>query len=467
MKGRCIRIFLTAVIVSTGLSSASSSAAQTRERAAPALAQAFPEGLRLSDAVALALKNNPLVKAARSGRDIADARLREAQYGRLPILQFNETFTRSNNPVFVFGSLLEQHRFTAQNFNIDGLNNPDALNNYRSALNLRVPVFDQLETGTRISQARIGQELTDRNTDLVRQQLRLEVIRAFYALLVAEARTGVAHEAVTMAQANTRRVRDLYETGVVVQSDLLSAQVQLSEFRQQRIQADGDMTTSYAALNTSLGLPVYTPQKISGRLTDRNFSPGEPDELIRLALLHRPDYARAGLAVEAAEKEVRGATGRYLPRIDLFSTYGVSGKDLMTSGGPDYAVGAGLTFNLFDLGRGARIDLARAGQNVAVFEREQLADRIRLEVVRSYEQYVSARERLGYADESVAQAGEALRIVQDRYEAGLVVITEVLRAQTAFVRSRLNLLAARFEHYLGYAQILMATGRLTDVTEFD
>jgi outer membrane protein TolC len=60
-----------------------------------------------------------------------------------------------------------------------------------------------------------------------------------------------------------------------------------------------------------------------------------------------------------------------------------------------------------------------------------------------------------------------LRIVQDRYREGLTIITEVLRSETAFVRTRLNLIAARYDYYVGYARILMASGRLTDVQPFE
>ncbi len=66
----------------------------------------------------------------------------------------------------------------------------------------------------------------------------------------------------------------------------------------------------------------------------------------------------------------------------------------------------------------------------------------------------------------VAQARETLRIVQDRYQEGLTTITEVLRAQTTLVRTRQNLLGARYEYYLSYAQVLMACGQLTDVQPF-
>jgi outer membrane protein TolC len=136
------------------------------------------------------------------------------------------------------------------------------------------------------------------------------------------------------------------------------------------------------------------------------------------------------------------------------------------SGSSDYTIGASLTFNVFDLGRRARLKQARSAESLATAEREDLANRIQLDVVRAYQQYTSARERLFVAGRAVNQATETLRIVQDRYQEGLTTITEVLRAQTALVRSRMNLLAARYDHYVGYAQVLLATGRLNDVQPF-
>jgi outer membrane protein len=430
----------------------------------PPQASEKSEALTLPAAVEMALQNNPRVKAVLSGREMMDAQVREAQSGWWPLLQFNETFTRSNNPVFVFGSLLEQSRFGAQNFAVDSLNNPDPLNNFRTAVNLKWSIFDQMESSARVAQARIGQDQAAHQKEMVRQQIRFEVLRAYFGVLLAQQRKEVTEEAVKMAESDRRRIDDLFRSGRVVQSDLLSAEVQLAEFRQQQVQASGDLVTAHAYLNTVLGTPIQTIQSVTGQLIDKQFSPAESDELIRQALQSRPDYARAGSAVRSSEEGVRGAKGNYLPRVDVFSTYGMSGRDL-TSGSSDYAVGAGLTFNLFDFGRGARLDKARAAQSTAAAE--HLANQIRLEVIQAYQDYVSARERMKVADRTVTQALEALRIVQDRYKEGLTTITEVLRTETAYLRTRLNLISARYDHYIGYARVLMATGKLTDVTPFD
>ncbi len=428
-------------------------------------AQTASEGLTLPIAVDLALRTNPLARATNIGREIADAQLAEAKAGRWPSLQVSEQFTRSNNPVFVFGSLLEQGRFTAQNFDLRSLNNPDSLSNLRTSLNFKMPVFDQRQAATRIAQAQIGQRQADTQTTQVQQQLRFETLRAFYGVLLAQARREVADEAVKLAEADVTRSRDRYETGLSVISDLLASEVQLADFKQQQIAAAGDIITAVAALNTALGLPVNTPQKVSGALLEKKFNVASEDELMRLALENRPDFARAGLVQRERAEQLKGARGELLPRVDLYTSVGVSSRNL-TSGSSDYLVGASVTFNLFDAGRSARISQARAAQSLAATEQEHLASQIRFEVVRAYQQFISARERLAIAGRIISHATEALRIVQDRYHEGLTTITEVLRAETALVQARMNVLAARYDHYIGYANVLLSSGQLNDVQPF-
>ncbi|OGP88578.1 MAG: hypothetical protein A2156_06255 [Deltaproteobacteria bacterium RBG_16_48_10] len=423
------------------------------------------EALTLSSAVDKALKNNPLIRITLSGREIADAQLREARAGWFPLLQFSETFTRGNNPVFVFGSLLEQGRFNEQNFQISALNNPEPLSNFRTAITLRQTIFDRLQTYTHVTQARLGQQQADLQKAMVEQQVRFEVLRAYYGVLVAHAKKEVTEEAVKMAESDVKRIRDRFQQGLVVQSDLLAGEVQLGEFRQQEIDSKGDVAIAYAALNTVMGLPVDTSQKVTGELVDKRFETSQKEELLRLALLNRPDYVRAGHSVLSNKEGVRGAKREYLPTLDFMATYGGSGKDLSSSS-PDYTISANLTFNLFDPGRNARISKARAAESMATAEQEHLANQIRLEVVRAYQQYVSARERLVVVGEVIDQATETHRIVQNRYREGLTTITEVLRAETALVRARLHLVAARYDHYVSYAQVLLSCGKLTDIQPF-
>jgi outer membrane protein TolC len=424
------------------------------------------EVLTLSQAVEIALRKSPLTDATAAGRALADAQLQEARSGRKPLLQVSESFTNSNNPVFVFGSLLEQGRFGPQNFAIDSLNQPDPLNNFRSAITLRTPLFDQRQTETRITQAKIRRQQADQKADLVEQQLRFEVIRSFYAVLLSQARREVAEEAIKAAEADVKRARDLFDTGVTVQSDLLAAEVQLSEFRQQQIQANAEVVIAFAALHAALGSPIVPMEKLSGELSDRYFEIPSVDLLSSHALQDRPDYQQAIAQIDANTAQVRGARGEWLPRVEAVATAGASARYLVAGGSGDYAVGATVTFNVFDAGRKARSDQARANEAIARAQAEQLASQIRFEVVRAFQQYNSARKRLAVVAQTSAQASETLRIVQDRYHAGVTTITELLRAETALVRARTDVLSARYDQYIGYASLLLASGRLKDVSAF-
>lgn len=423
--------------------------------------------LTLSQAVDIALSKNPATQSTAAGRKLAEAQLREAKAGRMPVLKASETFTNSNNPVFVFGSLLEQGRFGVSNFATNTLNNPDPISNFRSALTLSFPLFDQRRTATQVAQARIRQQQANQKTDLVEQQLRFEVIRAYYTVLLSESRVSVANEAIKTAEADVKRARDLFDTGITVQSDLLASEVQLAEFRQQRIQANADLATAYAALNTTLGVPLETLQSLSGELPERSLSLESVDLLTSQALQNRPDYQQAISSIEASNKQIHGARGEWLPRVDAFVTAGASTRYLVTGGSTDYAVGGMVTFNVFDAGRKARIDQAQANDSIAKAEAQRLANQIRFEVVRAYQQFISARERLAVVARVSEQASETLRIVQDRYNAGLSTMTELLRAETALVRARTDVMAARYDHYVGFASVMLAAGKLKDVSHFN
>ncbi len=421
--------------------------------------------LSLPIAVEIALQSNPLTRATSAGQDIAAAQMLQARAMRMPLIQLNETLINSNSPVFVFGTLLEQGHFKMDNFALKSLNSPSPLTNFRSSISLKMPLFDQDQAKTRMNQAKLANSQASAQSNWVRQQIRFQVIQAYYGVLVAEAKKKVANEAVNMAEADVKRLQALYDNGLIVVSDLLAMKVQLSEFQQQQIQAQGDLVTAYAALNTVMGTPISTPNNIKDKLLEREFLLVSQEELTQLALKNRPDYQQSLMNVAVRSEDVRNANGQYKPRIDVFANLGNSGNYLF-NGSPDYTVGVSVTFNLFDAGRQAKVKEFQAARVGADAERQHKEDQIRLEIVRAYQSYLAAKERLQLANAVIKQATEAKRIVQDRHEVGLTTITEVLRTQTALVRSQLNVLSIRYEYYVSYAQALLVSGQLDNIDYF-
>ena len=421
--------------------------------------------LTLDQAIADAIRTHPQIRVSEAGIDAAASRIQQETASRLPKVQVSETITRANNPTYVFGSLLEQGRFGPDNFSISSLNDPSALTNLRSAITTSVSIFDGRRTAARIDQAEEGKGQAERNLQWTEQSVRFEVIRAYYGLLIARSAKEVADQAVRTAESNVQRVQDRLRAGLVVDSDLLAAQVELSGLRRQQIQAQGDIANAEAGLNTWMGQPVDVSPQIPGTPTEKMFQIENQDVLIQRAIERRPDYANSSSTVRTAEDRVREIRADFLPNARAFASFGVSGPNL-TSGSSDYMIGANVTFDLFNPERKARLSEAQSALLAAEAQQSDRANQIRLDVVRAVQQFLTAQQQLDVARSSVEQAQEALRIIQDRYDLGLTTITDLLRAQTELVRAQMGMLSSRQAYVVGYAAVLLATGDLTDVRSF-
>lgn len=426
----------------------------------------FPAKLDLESAVERALNNNPQTKISDSEIKIAEAKIAEAKTGKQPFVQFGQSAIGSNNPVFVFGSLLEQGRFGTSNFAISSLNNPKGLFNFRSLLDARMPIFDQRQTRSRITQAEIGKKQTVFRSESVRQQLRFDVIRNYYGAVLAREMLKVSQEAVKSAEANGKKTKDMVDVGLTTDADYLAAEVELANAKQQNLEAESNLITTLAALNLMLGDKPDIERDLVEDLREKYFPIEEQEELIRIAFENRPDYQRAELAVQISREQTRSIKNQKLPRVDAFGNFGYS-SPYLANGSSDYTVGVNLTYTLFDAGRKARIEQVAERETVAELEKQSLANQIRLDVIRALQSSKTARAKIQVSIKSIAQAEEALRIVQDRYKFGLTTFNEVLRSEAALVRSRHNLLTARYDYYVSFASVLLATGRLNDVRLFD
>lgn len=421
--------------------------------------------LTLRDAAAEALSHNPQVAAAASETDAARARLGQARATWLPVVDATANSSRSNNPVFVFASLLEQARFGPQHFDPNFLNNPPVFRNDRLTLNVRYAFFDQMRRYDMTAQAKHGVTRALTAAEETRQRILSDVIARYYGLTVAEERRAVAGEAVRAAEAAANATRDKVAQGLVVDSDRLAAEVQLAQFKQQEIEAAGDAAVAGAALAMTLERPLTQPIAVDAGLPDKTFPQIDLAAATRDALSTRGELASARAARAAAELQLRTARGSVLPRLDGFASWGASGSTF-TSRNSDHTMGLIASIDVFDAGKYARISVARAGVDGAKAVEAMMRDKVEMETVSAWHRVNAARQQLEVASTAAEQAAAAARIVHDRYENGLTTITEELRAQTALVGARLALLAARHQYITGYAELLRSTGGLHDIDPF-
>jgi outer membrane protein len=422
--------------------------------------------LSLQDAVRLALEKHPAVEAAAAAQRAATARLEQARSGYLPKLHYAESWQRSNNPVFVFGSLLTQHRFTEQNFALGPLNRPDFLNNFQSQLTVEQMLWDGGLTRAATRSAELGRGVTSEERRRTEMQLIAGVVRAYFGVVVSQEGLSVAREAVRSAEADLKRAEALRAAGMATDADVLAIRVHLAAMREQEIRRSYELAVARAALNEALGLPLDAEHELSTPLAPAGLKESPLAEHEASAEENRPESRQSRLAAELAEAQTSAARAALRPQVLFRVSFEADRQRFLTRGGANWFAGAFVGWNLFNgFADQARIREASEALARARAQQRQTSAALRLEVRKAYSDLMAAEERLEVAAASVAMAEENLRIIRNRYEAGLTTVTELLRSETALLEARLRRLAAVHDQRVAAAGLELATGRLAPGSE--
>jgi len=420
-----------------------------------------PQSLTLPEAVRMALEKNPTVQAAVAYAQAVHEGIAEAKAARLPRVDFSEGFTRGNNPVYVFGGLLTERQFTAGDFGLNFLNTPPPLDIFRTQFTAALPLYDAGQTGRRIKDAKLSAQGAGENGQRTRQEVIFNVVKAYTDELLARENARVAEAGVKSAQSDLHRAQSRQEEGQAVPSDLLSAQVQLAQAQEDLLQAQNAVDLAHAALNVAMGLPEDSTITIESGLKESNFEAGALAERQQLALKSRPDLREADLGVERAANGQRMARAEFLPKVNVFSSWEEDNQTFLTRGGNNWTAGVSLNINVFDGGANrARLAAAHYRQSQAQAQAEQMATAIKLQVREAYLNLTTAQQRVEVLRQAQSEAEESLRIIQNRYEASLATITDLLQVETAHARAQKNYLNALFDYRLSYAALELATGEL-------
>ena len=427
------------------------------------LAAAQSEPLSLDRAIAMALEANPDLRAAALAEAEARARQDAAKTGWYPRVSVQEGWQRGNQPVFVFGSLLNQRRFSEENFAIDVLNRPDPLNNFRAAVSVSQPIYEGGRNRASSRQAGAASALAESARAEAQRDIAVAVAQSYVSVLVSEAAARAAQSAVDSAIADENLATDRRDAGMATEADVLSFSVHRSEMQARQIAATGDARIARATLNRLIGAPLDSDWLLESALQPAPLAL-DVSALETEALASRPDIRSAGLMIDLAQASRDAARAALLPEVGLEGGYEWNGAQ-WAARAPSWIVGVQARFSL-SLGGSERAETRAAALGVdrARAARESVQAAARLEVRAAVARLESAQARVDVARSSVAQARESERIVRDRYEAGLAGVTDLLRVSNARVDATARLAAADGDVTVARVLLDRAVGRLPEVS---
>jgi outer membrane protein len=315
---------------------------------------------------------------------------------------------------------------------------------YRFTATLDQPIFSGFSRLTQYEISDLGLKAEGLLEKQAILDLILQVKRSYFELLQKEKLRMVSEQAVTQLTAHLGVAKSFYDVGMIPRNDLLQADVELANARQDLVVAENNVLVAKSLFNTILRRQVDRPLEVQDVLAYEPFTQTYGDA-VENALALRTEIFIADLDVNTAEKEITLSKTDYYPSVDVQANYYRTGDDPGINGGAgitdadQWDISGILSWTFWEWGKtryGVNEKLRRLEQ--ARLAKIATEDTIRHEVNEAYLRVKEAENNILTAEKAVEQAEENYRINEERYKEQVATSTDVLDARTLLTRTQNN-----------------------------
>jgi outer membrane protein TolC len=426
--------------------------------AAPAGAQ---ETMTLEQCLKTGLTNNPSLQASKFMVDSAGSDIKMARADLLPSI----SSSYSANTIFATEA--------------SGPADQDYLDQNIHAFNIKLTQI--LYAGSRIvntyERAKILKQVSEAEMHLARVELAYNIETTFYKLMKAKEDIISATESVNRLEESVKSAEAFLEKELVPYVDVLKAQVDLADARDQLGQAKNNGNRQREALFALMDLPVDPSLEFVSGDYDLVREIPSFTERFQYAVDNRPDLQSLEYQFQAANKQQSIATGKYLPTASFDIGYYNRHNDYDNLRETNFGTtdldqtnkymmaGITLSWNMFDGGRAyyekEKYTLeARRVRALIQDTRNMISTGIRQALYSMSE----ASQRLVSSADALIAAEENYTSEEKRLKAGISTIQTLLDAQGRLIRAQGNKSNAALDYQLAKSELKLMTGgdRLQD-----
>jgi outer membrane protein len=406
-----------------------------------------PQILTLAQAETISLANQPRMLAAQLRARASDQRIREARSGFLPTVGFNATGVRVAD--------------TGTSTAAGNITTSSVSDRFAYGGNLAQLVTDFGRTSALVASARSTAEAQSDLATLTRAQVRLNVREAFYQVLGAEAVLRAAQAAQANRHLISRQLSTLAQNQLRSTLDVNFANVLESEAELAVVQAKSAVAQQRVRLATAMGLQQPVTAALAGVTPSSAALPATPEDLLKQAQSQRADLSAAQAQQRAAQQFASSEKRLSYPTLSVLAAAGEVPYHDHTLHDDYAAAGFNLSIPVFN---GGLFAARRSAADLEATARSRDAQELELEVnqqVRdAWYQANEAYQSLDVTARLVAQSKEALRLAQDRYDAGLGSIVELNEAQLNETSAEITAADAAYTYLARRAELDFAAGLL-------
>jgi len=457
----------------------------------------LPTPLTLSDAIAIALRQQPQQYIARDQVTQAQGQKQQARSRYFPTL--TPSYQYQNRSRSVFGVGAGSSTFTTGTGTGTGtgttgtgttgtgmtgtgttgtgtttvisssqsINEVNLVRGGGLSVGLNQTLFDSGARETANSQARRALDVANFNDANTRQTTILNVTQYYYQLLLAIDLVKVAQAQVARYQQAVDVTQAQIQAGTVAAKEVFQAQSDLANAQVTLLQDQNQVHLTSATLKNALGVAtsatVQPAPLAAGNQLPPLPAPGQTltlEAALAAAYASRPDLRQQEAAVasqNAVLQQARREAGLTL-RGDYVLTYQAT-NDVGARGVDSQFLVTG-SYPVFDAGsaRGA-IRIAQSQRDIARNQLEQVRQQIRLDTEQAYNTRATNLQAAGLAQAAVTSAQVNYDAAVAARREGIGTVLDITTAQATLTQAQNQYVTAIYNFYTADAQLQRALGR--------
>lgn len=418
--------------------------------------------LTVDECVRIGLERNGMVHVARAEAAEALSSYRQIRSQRLPAINGQASYFRlSSNIPEIEVDLPPLPGIDPETFTIA----PVELNRYYTQLSVEQPLFTGFRLHNTIRAAAHQAEAAEYAVESEEADLAFRIRQAYWNLYRALSLEEVIDQALAAVEAHLQDVRNRYEVGAALQSDILTVQTRRSEILLERVEVDNAVKLAQLELNYLTGIPLDSPVQPVSQIEVEPL-PAEVETLVQRALETKPELLALSEQIDALDNQVDAAQGTWWPDVALVGRYVYARPNQYFFTEQDqfkgtWEAGITATWTIWNWGeRLAQTNEARARLEAARARMDYARSGVTVTVNRQYLEVQRTLQAIEVTEQSVQEAEEAFRILNDRYQTGSALSAELLDAELALRQAQSQRSAALADYAVARAGLLNALGQI-------
>jgi len=337
---------------------------------------------------------------------------------------------------------------------------------FAGSIMITQPLYMGGSINTMNRMADIKEEMAANSMEVRRQSTLYDIDHAYWQVVSLKHKRKLAESYLEVLKKLHEDVDKMILEGVATKSDGLSVSVKENEAEMALTKVNDGVVLSKMLLCQLCGLPIDEEVSLADEDSER-IAPltlhEQPDA--SLALANRPELRVLQNMVDLSEQSARLLKAGNLPQVALTGGYAITNPNaydgIRKRFGGAFHVGVTARIPVWNWGDVKyKVSAANASTMIAKLELDEAREKMELQVSQNRFRLSEAFKKLSMSEKNIEHAEENLRVANIGFQEGVITLTTVMEAQTAWLQSKTQQIDAEIDIRLSQVELQKSLGIL-------